>query len=274
MEVSMKSLKSHFSLIAALFTILFTVQVYQILERSISAYKESLRANYSIVVIANDVLDESSLKSRFGIIRSLVEISPDTVIKRLEKDMDKPSLELLRASLPKFYKLTLDHYPEPEEVDVLSAQLENMKPIKKVESFSQTHDQIYKLLLLYKGITQVFSVAIFVVTLLLIAKEMRIWQFQHAERMNIMALFGAPIMLRSAVLFRLAIIDAIIAASLIVLAFTIIQDNGWAEPYFMEVKIDVALFDYTKDTFLHFAIALGLSIVLALMLIVNHKEEV
>lgn len=270
----MKSLKSHFSLIAALFTILFTIQVYQILERSITSYKESLRANYSMVVIATKPLDESSLKMRFDIIRSLTEISPDKVVKRLEKEMDKQSLKLLRASLPKFYKLSLDHYPQPEEVDILSAQLENMKDIKRVESFSQTHDQIYKLLLLYKGITQVFSIAIFIVTLLLIAKEMRIWQFQHEERMNIMALFGAPIMLRSAVLFRLAIIDAIIAASLIVFAFMLIQNNGWADPYFMEVKIDITLFDYAKDTFLHFGIALTLSIVLALMLVVNHKEEV
>jgi cell division transport system permease protein len=274
MEVFMKSLKNHFSLIAALFTILFTVQVYQILERSIGSYEESLRANYSIVVIANSVLEESSITSRFSLVRSLEEISPEKVIKRLEKEMDKTSLGLLRASLPKFYRLSLEHYPEPEEVDILSSQLENMKQVKRVESFSQTHDQIYKLLLLYKGITQVFAIAIFVVTLLLIAKEMRIWQFQHADRMNIMALFGAPIMLRSAVLFRLAILDAIIAASLILLAFFFIGSTDWVGIYFQDINIDVEIFDYAKDTFLHFSIALTLSVVLSLMLIINHKEEV
>jgi len=274
MEVYMKSLKNHFSLIAALFTILFTVQVYQILERSINSYEESLRANYSIVVIANSALEESSIKSRFSLVRSLEEISPEKVIKRLEKEMDKTSLGLLRASLPKFYRLSLEHYPEPEEVDILSAQLENMKAVKRVESFSQTHDQIYKLLLLYKGITQVFAIAIFIVTLLLIAKEMRIWQFQHAERMNIMALFGAPIMLRSAVLFRLAIIDAIVAASLILLVFAFIQNGAWVENYFQDMNIHVDIFNYAKDSFLHFGIALTLSIALSLMLIINHKEEV
>ena len=49
-----------------------------------------------------------------------------------------------------------------------------------------------------------------VVTIFLIAKEMRIWQFKHSERMNIMGLFGAPVWLRSAVLFRLAIVDLIV----------------------------------------------------------------
>lgn len=274
MEVFMKSLKNHFSLIAALFTILFTLQVYQILDRSIASYEESLRANYSIVVIANTALEEDAIKSRFSIVRSIEEISPEKVIKRLENEMDKTSLGLLRASLPKFYRLSLERYPQPEEVDMLSSQLESMKQIKRVESFSKTHDQIYKLLLLYKGITQIFAFAVFVVTILLIVKEMRIWQFQHAERMNIMALFGAPIMLRSAVLFRLAIIDAIIAASLVLAVFGLIINRGWADPFFNDINIHVMLFNYTKDTFLHFSIALSLSVILALMLIVNQKEEV
>lgn len=270
----MKSLKSHFSLIAALFTILFTVQVYKILDRSITTYEESLRANYSMVVISNTALDESFIKLKFDIIRSVEEISPEKVIQRLEKEMDKVSLGLLRASLPKFYKLSLEHYPQPEEVDMLSSQLSNLKSIKRVESFSQTHDQIYKLLLLYKGVTQVFAFAIFVITILLIAKEMRIWQFKHAERMNIMALFGAPVMLRSAVLFRLAIIDAIIAASLIIISFSLIATNGWADQYFEDINIQVNIFNYAKDSFLHFAIALSLSIFLASMLVITLKEEV
>lgn len=270
----MKSLKNHFSLIAALFTILFTIQVYQVLNRSISSYEESLRANYSIVVISDLKLEEASLKSKFSLIRSLEEISPEKVIMRLEKEMDKASLGLLRASLPKFYKLSLEHYPQPSEIEILTSQLLNMKQIRRVESFAQTHDQIYKLLLLYKGVTQIFAFAIFIVTILLIAKEMRIWQFQHQDRMNIMALFGAPIMLRSAVLFRLAIIDALIAATLVVSTFAVIINSGWVEPYFADINIHISIFNFAKDTFLHYGLALSLSIILALMLVVNHKEEV
>jgi len=274
MEVFMKSLKNHFSLIAALFTILFTVQVYKVLDRSISSYEENLRENYSIVVISNSALDNTSMTTKFSLIRSIEVISPEKVIKRLEKEMDKTSLGLLRASLPKFYKLSLEHYPEPSEIEVLSSQLLNMKAIKRVESFSQTHDQIYKLLILYKGVTQIFAFAIFIVTLLLIAKEMRIWQFQHEERMNIMALFGAPIMLRSAVLFRLAILDAIIAATLVLITFAVIVNTGWVEPYFNDINIHITVFNFATDSFVHYGIALSLSVILALMLIVNHKEEV
>ena len=274
MEVFMKSLKNHFSLIAALFTILFTVQVYKVLDRSIASYEENLRANYSIVVISNSALEETSIKTKFPLVRSIEVISPEKVIKRLEKEMDKTSLGLLRATLPKFYKLSLEHYPQPSEIEVLSSQLLNMKEIKRVESFSQTHDQIYKLLLLYKGVTQIFAIAIFIVTLLLIAKEMRIWQFQHEERMNIMALFGAPVMLRSAVLFRLAILDALISATLVLISFYVITSSGWVEPYFNDINIHITLFNFTADSFVHYGIALSLSVILALMLIINHKEEV
>ena len=270
----MKSLKNHFSLIAALFAILFTIQVYQILERSIASYEESLRANYSIVVISNKILNQKNIKSKFSLIKTVEEIKPNKVIEHLKKDMDKVSLGLLRASLPRFYKLTLNHYPKPEEIDILTAQLKNIKGVKRVESFSKTHDQIYKLLLLYKAITQVFAIVIFITTLLLIAKEMRIWQFQHAQRMNIMALFGAPIMLRSAVLFRLAIVDAIIAATLIVVTFSIIMYNGWIDPYLKDINVHITIFNYAKDTLMHYLIALSLSIFLALMLVINHKEEI
>lgn len=270
----MKSLKSHFSLVIALFTILFTVQVYLILDRSIKAYEETLRENYSIVVIANMPIEESYIKSQYNIVKSFKEISPQKVLKRLENEMDKTSLGLLRVSLPKFYKLTLAHYPQPEEVDILSSKLTNLKSVKRVESFSQTHDQIYKLLLLYKKVTQFFAFSIFVIALLLIIKEMRIWQFQHAERMNIMALFGAPVMLRSAILFRLAVMDALIAGSLILISFTLISSNGWSDPYFDDIGVHIDLFNYAKDTFLHFAIALALSLFLASTIVVTHKEEV
>ena len=56
---------------------------------------------------------------------------------------------------------------------------------------------------------------------------MRIWQFQHLERMSIMALLGAPIWLRSAVLFRLSIVDSIIAILLVNITFLYLRSNSF-----------------------------------------------
>jgi cell division transport system permease protein len=43
---------------------------------------------------------------------------------------------------------------------------------------------------------------------------MEIWKYAHQERMRVMEIFGAPLMLRSGVLFKVAIFDAFIATLL------------------------------------------------------------
>ena len=43
---------------------------------------------------------------------------------------------------------------------------------------------------------------------------MEIWKYAHQERMQVMEIFGAPLMLRSGVLFRIAVVDAFIATLL------------------------------------------------------------
>ena len=53
-----------------------------------------------------------------------------------------------------------------------------------------------------------------VVCLFLIIKQMEIWKYTHKLRMQIMEVFGAPLMLRSGVLFKVAIVDAFIATIL------------------------------------------------------------
>ena len=53
----MKSIKNHLSLILALVSILFAMQTLTVTNRSIDAYKEKLKTNYSLVVVSNTKLD-------------------------------------------------------------------------------------------------------------------------------------------------------------------------------------------------------------------------
>jgi cell division transport system permease protein len=128
-------------------------------------------------------------------------------------------------------------------------------------------------MLLFKDVVQIFSIAIAAVTSLLILKEMRLWQFQHAERMSIMALFGAPVWLRSAVLFRLAIVDAIIATIILCLAFFLIEQYGWMDLLLRTVGISIDLFDFLHDGVRSLLIALGVSIVLTMTIVIGNDEE-
>ncbi len=270
----MKSIKNHLSLIIALLSILFSIQVFIIADRSIDAYKEKLANNYSVVVVSQKRLTDKTLLGINKIISSVTELEPDGIIKRLNANISPKNTELLKLTLPKFYKLKLKYFPTPDEINELTQDLLKNKNIKKVEDFSHTHDTTYKLLLLFKGVITVFSISMLVVTILLIFKELKIWQFNHSERMNVMGLFGAPVWLRSAVLFRLSIVDALIASVLAFIVFAYISSSTWILQHFSDVGIEVQMFNPVNDFLFLLVIAITLSILLASLIVLGHKEEV
>ncbi len=270
----MKSIKNHISLVVALVSILFSIQVFIIVERSINAYRENLANSYSIIIVSQIRIDENIMKSFSSLVSGISELNPDNVINRLHTKIDSENVELLKLTLPKFYKLKLTHYPSPEEVKNLTRELLKYKSITKVENFSYNHDNTFKLLLLFKDVITVFSISMFVVTILLIIKELKIWQFMHNERMSIMGLFGAPIWLSSAVLFRLAIVDAIIASILNFLILSYLSTSVWVEEQLSYIGIEIVFFDKVLDFAILSAVAISLSVLLALLIVIGHKEEV
>lgn len=269
----MKSIKNHISLIIALFTVLFSVQIYVGVDRTIDAYEDRLKSDYSIIVVANKNINNDEFKAMSNIIDRSESISTDQVLKRLEGEMSKKNIELLKLTLPKFYRVYLDRFPTPSEITTLQKKLEKHSSIDRVEGYAQTHDSVYKLMLLFKDVVQIFSIAIAIITSLLILKEMRLWQFQHSERMSIMALFGAPVWLRSAVLFRLAIVDAILATILMCVAFFIIDEYGWMDRLLLTVGIDIQIYNYIDDTLRSLLVALGVSVILTLMIVIASDKE-
>jgi len=270
----MRSVKNHFSLIIALFSIVFTMQVYIDIERTISAYEQNLNENYSMVIVAQKKLKPEALSSVSPLIKSAEEISTKEIVNKLQSQMKQRHIDLLKLALPHFYALHLTHYPSPSEIRSLHKRLERNSDISRIEDFAQSHDTLYQLLLLFRSISTLFAIGIFTVTSLLIIKEMRIWQFQHNERMSIMAMFGAPVWMRSAVLFRLAIVDAIIAAILAIATFSYADSANIVAQRLEPLGITAVLFDPVNDSLLIVGVALGLSIILATLIVIGHKEEV
>jgi len=269
----MKSVKNHLSLIIALFTIVFTMQIYLVVERTVNAYEDDLNKNYSIVVVTAKKMEPDALVALSSKIKSAEEISTKEVIERLQSQMKQRHIDLLKLTLPNFYALHLNRFPTPSEVSDLRKKLEKNSDISRVEDFAQNHDTLYKLLLLFKSVVIIFAVAIFAVTSLLVVKEMRIWQFQHKGRMSIMAMFGAPVWMRSAILFRLSIVDALIASLLAIGTFSYADYLKVGEEQLRTIGIDVLLFDTFNDGILIVGVALSLSILLATLIVIGHKEE-
>jgi len=269
----MKSVKNHLSLIIALLSILASIQIFTVADRAIDAYKNNLASNYSVIVVSQRTLKKHDILNLNNLILDSDELTPDSVIKRLNTGMSKENIELLKITLPKFYKLHLKYYPNPQEIKNLTRDLLNNSSIYKVEDFSNTHDTTYKLLVLFKNIVSVFSVMIFVVTILLIFKELKIWQFNHTERMSIMGLFGAPVWLRSAVLFRLAIVDALISSALAFMIFTYFSSSKFVLDEFKNIGIEVVVFDSMNDFLILLGVSISVSILLASLIVIGHKEE-
>jgi cell division transport system permease protein len=98
-----------------------------------------------------------------------------------------------------------------KELSQIKKDLESDKNIKKVETFGSSYNSSYRLFAFIKLTLKVFIIFMAVVSLFLIIKQMEIWKYAHKERMQVMEIFGAPLMLRSGVLFRVAFVDAIFA---------------------------------------------------------------
>ena len=270
----MKSFRDHTSLIVALLGILFSLQVFLIVDRAIESYKEGLAANYSVVVVSDKRIDEKAIMQQNSLIKKLTLLSPDHVIQKLNTNISKTSMELLKVTLPKFYKVTLVRYPTPNELKKMKNQLMKVSGVRKIETFEKTHDTTYKLLLLFKNVISVFAVTMIIVTILLIAKELRIWQFKHNERMSIMGLFGAPSWLRSAVLFRLAVVDALLATFISFIFFSYVSSLSVVEEQLRTLGIEMVVFDHLYDTLMMFGVAMLVSITLVSFVVLGHKEEV
>ena len=270
----MKSIKNHFSLIVALFAILFSIQVLIINDRAINAYQEKLASDYSLVVVSNTSISNQQFKSYSPYIASSKELSAEKIISKLQKNISEQNIQLLKLSMPKFYQVKLNHYPTPYQIKLITQSLFNNPNITKVQDFSQTYHTTFRLLLLLKTITQIFTLTIFIITILLIAKEMRIWQLKHKERMNIMGLFGAPVWLRSAVLFRLAIVDALIASAITDVLFYVISQTRFIKYQLSSIGINIKIFMPVQDSVTLIVISTCLSIILASIIVIGYKEEI
>jgi cell division transport system permease protein len=91
--------------------------------------------------------------------------------------------------------------------------------------------------------------------------------------MSIMGLFGAALWLRSAVLFRLAIVDALIASFLAFGIFVYLSSSPWVLEQFNTIGINIVIFNQVDDLLLILGVAMSISILLASLIVLGHKEE-
>jgi len=213
--------------ILPLVAILLGIEFYLVFERTTASYEEGLKEGYSMLVVTKKPATLTELKKFNAHIHKLENIKRKNIVKEIANDVNKETQEKILAALPYFYNVSLDTYVNTRGLEKIKTDLEKNSNVKKVETFGSSYSSAYRLFSFIKFTLKLFIGFMGIVSLFLIIKQMEIWKYAHKERMQVMEIFGAPLMLRSGVLFKVAILDAFIA-TLLTSAFFLYIKFQWA----------------------------------------------
>jgi cell division transport system permease protein len=223
----MKFIKNHLMFIFPLMAILFGVEFYLIFERSTTTYEDNLAKGYRMLVVTSHPVALDRFQNLNRHVTNSYEIERSEIIENVTDGISKESEEAILEALPYFYNLSLDAYLPIDELEEIKEDLQSDSNVKRVETFGSSYQEKYRLFAFIKFILELFISFMMIVSFFLVIKQMEVWKYQHKERMHIMETFGAPLMLRAGVLFKVAFIDAVLATLFVSVLFVYIKFS-WA----------------------------------------------
>jgi cell division transport system permease protein len=264
----MNYLKNHLSLILAFVSILFSIEVYVIVNKIVTNYSQKIANNYTVIVVSTLPIKALNLKY----VSDIEEINVEKSLNNLKQNLQGFDIKKLKSELPYFYKLHFSKFPTPSEIEELANRLKKIPSIKKVETFRANQNRIYNLLILAKIVSMIFMTIILFISFLLILKQMKVWKLEHSERMYIMELFGAPFLLKSGVLLRMAIVDSILSVIIIGIILEFILSSDLYQNILNQLGITINL-DISIHLFLFFIFSIAVSIISIMIVILAKKSE-
>ena len=165
----------------------------------------------------------------------------------------------MQNALPNFYSLKLNAFPSTQYMQEIKDKISKINGVSRVETFSKTHDKIYKIMQLIKNISAIFSGLIGLIGLMLIAKQMRIWLYEHKERIEIMTLLGAPSWLKSGALYKNALFDSFIATVLVAVFYIILPDLQPVKEVAADLNINLPAIDLLYEGGVLLGVSLAIS---------------
>jgi len=233
----MRSVSSHFSIMISVFVLLFSFQFTNVIKSIVNDYATKIVNDYAIVVVSSNELKEDELKKQIPEIESISEISSKKILDRLKNDMSSKNLALLQVALPKFYSLKLESIPNKKRIEVIKQKLLGITSITRIETFAKTHEKMFKMFLLLQSMVYIFAFFVAFVAVLLIFKQIRIWTYEHNRRMSIMTLFGASFFMKSAMLYRMTLVDSLLSSIAVCALYTIAPKLSIVQAYAAELDI-------------------------------------
>jgi len=242
--------------ILPLMAMLIGIEFVLIFNRITASYEQKLKNDYAILVSSKKELTTPMLRNINDKIDSVEVLDKQKIATEVVSGVDKKNIETILKELPHFYRVHLVDYMPLEELKKIEEQLKRIDGVLSVEIFGKSYHIRHSLFKLIENSLNIFITILFVVSLLLIIKQMEVWQLAHKERMQIMEIFGAPLMLRSGVLFKMAFIDAIIATLLNLALFLYIKSDLAKLKSLEFLGNDKSLLFSVTDVFIWFITAL------------------
>jgi len=269
----MKYIKEHIMFIFPMLAILLGIESFIVFERMSRNYEQDLRADYSILVMANEPMDLETFVQLDPRISKVEKIEKRTMVEEMAAGMNGITAEDILQSLPHFYTIHLGKYLDAEAIAQIKARLLASDKIRKVETFGKSHNASYNLFLFIKIVLWTFVGFMTLTSLFLVIKQMEIWQYAHRERMQVMEIFGASTMLKSGILFKRATVDALIAMLIAGGLFAFLR-FVWVERSEIEILIQKSdlLFAY-QDLAILGTIAMLIVITSVIVVVVGNRES-
>ncbi len=246
----MKSIKDHIMFILPLLAVLVGIEFILIFNRVTKAYEEKLRSDYAIIVSSKKILTTPYLRSIDNDIDSVEAMDKQKIATEVVSNIGKENVDTILKELPHFYRIHLAKYVSVKKLKKIEKELKAIPGMVTVDVFGESYETKRSLFSVVTTILNIFMTILFLVSILLIIKQMEVWQLAHKERMQIMEIFGAPLMLRSGVLFKMAFFDAIIASILNLLIFIYIESKLDNNILFQYIHSKASVFFSFKDFFL------------------------
>jgi cell division transport system permease protein len=210
----MKSVKEHLMFLLPLMAILLGIEFFLVFNRVTDNYEEKLRKSYSMLVVASRPFAMADFRKIDRHISQADPITKEKIADEIVRGMNRAADREILKALPYFYTIRLDRYLGRKDIETIRGKLLGIGGIKKVETFGENHRAKYNLFVFLKIIFWSFVTLMSLVSIFLVVKQMEVWQMAHRERMKIMEIFGAPLLLRSGLLFRMGITDALLSTVL------------------------------------------------------------
>jgi len=261
----MNSLKSHIALILALISILISIFLFRLFNNVLHQYQQNILNNYSIVIVSEKEITYLDIKE-------IGEIEKIDISKQLNYMKNRfKNINLSSIKMPYFYKLRLKTLPSPQKLNEIEEILKSYPYIKRVLTYRSSQTKIYNLLMLLKITSNLFMIIIGVLGFLLIIKQLEVWKLEHNERMYIMELFGAPFWFRGAALFKIALIDSIIALLSTFAIIFYIQNSIMYKTILSDLNISLT-FNLQEEFLILLMVSLSISLISSVVVVIGRKK--